>query len=285
MEPTDEQIAQYRRDGFIVFDSFLAPDELERVRSAFHEVFDHRWETGLSPDEVNYTPGVTPPERTRQMCNGWKADRAIAAATLAERNGRWGARLAGAPGMRLLMDNMIWKPPGGKALLAHQDAAYEEYLDPPNMTTCWIALDDTYADTGTIYYARGSNHWPRSPAGGQFHAPDDWSSYLREVVGSDLADAAEWVPIEVPAGGAAFHDGWCWHGSPPNERLDRERRAIISHMVTTTTRWHPTVRHPLYSRYRRPGELELDEAFFPVLWREDGYRSADIDRSFALAAG
>ena len=31
-----------------------------------------------------------------------------------------------------------------------------------------------------------------------------------------------------------------------------------------------------YSRYRRPGELELDEAFFPILWR-DGYRSPWID--------
>ena len=31
--------------------------------------------------------------------------------------------------------------------------------------------------------------------------------------------------------------------------------------------------HPIYSRYKRPGELELDEAFFPIMWREDGYRT------------
>ena len=42
-------------------------------------VFAHEWETGLSPDEVNYVPGVTPPELTRQLCNVWKADRALAA--------------------------------------------------------------------------------------------------------------------------------------------------------------------------------------------------------------
>ena len=82
----------------------------------------------------------------------------------------------------------------------------------------------------------------------------------------------ELVPIEVPAGGAAFHDGWTFHGSPPNERPDAQRRAIISHMISTDTRWNPEHPHPIYSRYRRPGETELDEAFFPILWL-DGYRT------------
>ena len=147
------------------------------------------------------------------------------------------------------------------------------------MTTCWIALDDTAADTGTIYYVRGSHRWPAAPPGGQFHAPDDWLGYLREVVpdGTEV----EAVPIEVPAGGAAFHDGWTWHGSPPNERADAERRSIISHLVTTETVWSDDgAPHPLYSRYRRPGERELDEAFFPVVWRADGDPSAVIDEVY-----
>ena len=104
----------------------------------------------------------------------WKADRTIAATVLSERIGRFAAALAGAPGLRLIQDNMIWKPPSGKALLCHQDAAYLPFLDPPNMTTCWMALDDTRADTGTIFYVRGSNRWPRGGRGGTFHAPDDW---------------------------------------------------------------------------------------------------------------
>jgi phytanoyl-CoA hydroxylase len=80
------------------------------------------------------------------------------------------------------------------------------------------------------------------------------------------------VPIEVPAGGAAFHDGWTFHGSPPNERADAQRRSIISHLISTDTRWNPAHNHPIYSRYRRPGETEIDEAFFPVLWH-GGYRT------------
>ena len=277
--PTTEQIEAYQRDGFLVVPRFMPPDELSAVRAHFERAFAHEWETGLAPDEVNYTPGVTPPDRTRQLCNVWKADRTLARTTLSRRNGAFAAALAGAPGMRILQDNAIWKPPSGKALLAHQDAAYTGWLSPKNMTTCWIALDDTAADTGTIYYVRGSHRWPAAPPGGQFHAPDDWLGYLREVVpdGTEV----EAVPIEVPAGGAAFHDGWTWHGSPPNERADAERRSIISHLVTTDTVWSDDgAPHPLYSRYRRPDERELDEAFFPVVWRADGDPSAVIDEVY-----
>jgi len=282
MQPTPEQIATYQRDGFVIVEQFMPAGEVERVRERFGACFAHEWETGLAPDEVNYQPGVTAPDLTRQLCNVWKADRVLAATTLARRTGEFGARLAGLGGLRLIQDNAIWKPPSGRALLCHQDAAYLDFLDPPNMTTCWIALDDTSADAGTIYYLRGSNHWPRAAAGGTFHAPDDWLGYAREQAPQDARIDA--VPIEVPAGGAAFHDGWTWHGSPPNASADRERRAIISHMIASDTRWNPLHNHPVYSRYRRPGEIELDEAFYPVLWREDGYRTPYIDDGFATAA-
>ena len=110
----------------------------------------------------------------------------LAATVLSARMGEFGARLAGLPGMRLAQDNAIWKPPSGKALLCHQDAAYQDHLDPPNMTTCWMALDDTAADTGTIYYVRGSHGWPHAPLGGTFHAPDDWLAHVRHELRTPL---------------------------------------------------------------------------------------------------
>ena len=279
MQPTPEQIAAYRRDGFLVVERLLDDDEVERLRERFAACFRHEWETGLRPDEVNYDPASTPPDLTRQLCNAWKSDRTVAATVLAERNAAFGAALAGVPGLRLAQDNLIWKPPSGKALLCHQDAAYLDHLDPPNMTTCWMALDDTRADTGTIFYVKGSNHWPHARLGGEFHAPDDWLGHARASMpeGGEL----ELVPIEVPAGGAAFHDGWTFHGSPPNERADGERRAMVSHMISTDTRWNPAHPHGVYSKFRRPGELDLDEAFFPIMWREDGHRTAWIDTEFA----
>jgi ectoine hydroxylase-related dioxygenase (phytanoyl-CoA dioxygenase family) len=270
MEPSAAQIEAYRRDGFVVVSEFLERVEVDRLRERFACVFEHEWETGLQPDEVNYVPGVTAADLTRQLCNVWKADRVLARTVLSRRVGEFAVRLAEVPGLRIAQDNAIWKPPSGRALLCHQDAAYLNHLDPPNMTTCWMALDDTAADTGTIYYVRGSHRWAHGLRGGTFHAPEDWLAHVRAAMPSNTG--LELVPIEVPAGGAAFHDGWTFHGSPANQRADAERRSIVSHMISTHTRWNPAHPHPVYSRYRRPGEIELDEAFFPILWR-DGYRT------------
>src|SRR5215210_6733841 len=101
MQPTEAQVAAYRRDGFLVVEELLVGKEVARLRERFAACFAHEWETGLRPDEVNYDPKATPPDLTRQLCNAWKADRAVAATVLASRNAEFGAKLAGVPGLRL----------------------------------------------------------------------------------------------------------------------------------------------------------------------------------------
>jgi Phytanoyl-CoA dioxygenase (PhyH) len=106
------------------------------------------------------------------------------------------AELIGWEGVRLLQDNCIWKPPGTKSLGMHQDGSYLDYLVPPEMITCWIALDDTAAEAGTITYAAGSHRWPRSPENrGEFHAPDDWLAPVNRAVPE--GEEIRLVPIEV----------------------------------------------------------------------------------------
>jgi len=95
-DPTAEQIEQYRRDGFLIVEQWLSDDESSARASASTRVSSTRWR-GPGARRGHYTPGVTPPDRTRQLCNVWKADRWLAHVTLAERNGRFGARLAGEP--------------------------------------------------------------------------------------------------------------------------------------------------------------------------------------------
>jgi hypothetical protein len=44
-------------------------------------------------------------------------------------------------------------------------------------------------------------------------------------------------------------------------------------MLAVETRFHPVNADLIYSRYRRHGDLSMDESFFPVLWSEDGGRT------------
>jgi hypothetical protein len=86
--PTTEQIATYQRDGFLIVDEFLTADEVELARSRWDDVFQHRWTTGIAPDEINYDPATTPPDRTRQLCNVWKADPVVASVVLSAKVGQ-----------------------------------------------------------------------------------------------------------------------------------------------------------------------------------------------------
>jgi hypothetical protein len=63
-----------------------------------------------------------------------------------------------------------------------------------------------------------------------------------------------------------------FHGSGPNQATSH-RRAIVSHLLPVEARFHPTDVDLIYSRYRRRGDLSLDESFFPVTYDETGGRS------------
>ena len=275
---SDEKLGRFRRDGFVVLEEgFIDADSVARLRERFEPLFAGRYETGIRPDEVNWVPGRDPEDRTRQICNGWKADPRIATQALSERTGRLAAALMGWDGVRVIQDNCIWKPPGAKSLGMHQDGSYLDYIVPPEMITCWIALDDTSAEAGTITYAAGSHRWPRSRENrGEFHAPVDWLAPVKRAVpaGEDL----RLVPLEVKAGGAAFHHFNTFHGSGPNT-ASIHRRALISHLGRAGAKFHPNHVDPVYSRYRRVDDATMDESYFPIVWTRDGRRTPWLDSS------
>ncbi len=269
----DEEIESFRRDGFLIVEQGLVSERaLPLLRDRYLRLFDGEYETGIRPDEVNWVPGRDPEDRTRQLCNAWKADTVIAAQVLSERIGRLAAQLMGYRGVRILQDNVLWKPPGTKAIGFHQDSSYAEYLVPPEMVTCWMSLDETEAGAGPLELVRGSNHWPKSPPErSQFHAPEDWLAGPRSA--APAGAAVETVPVVVRAGGGSFHHGLTWHGSAPNANASVARMALVSHFVPLETRFHETNVDITYSRYRRRDDLSLDESFFPIVWSESGYRT------------
>ena len=86
--------------------------------------------------------------------------------------------------------------------------------------------------------------------------------------------------IEVAAGGGSFHHGWTWHGSGPNSGTN-PRRSLVLHAMRSDAEYVPGNFDqgigPIYSRYKRLADNQLDENYFPILWREDGYRTPQIE--------
>ena len=274
-----EHQATFHADGFVTVDSLIDAGLVDPLKERFERLFRGDFETGTAPDEVNWQEGSSDPTLTRQICNGWKADRLIASVVLDAGLGETVARLAGWPGARIVQDNVIWKPPGARSLGFHRDNAYLAWYTPTEMFSCWIALDDTSAAGGTMELARGSHRWPSgSDTMGEFHAPDDYRATVRaaaEAAAAELDIAA----VEVTAGGGSFHHGWAWHGSGPN-RSGRHRRSLVLHCASSEARFNRAGfgegNGPVYSRYARLADDEMDENHFPILWRSDGYRTPGI---------
>ena len=280
------QTARFREQGFLTLDRLVDSETVARLRTRFEKLFNGEFETGVTPDEVNWQAGSGDETLTRQICNGWRADRTIAETVLSEDFGRAVATLGGWPGARMMIDNVLWKPPGARPLLHHRDSAYLDWYSPSDLLSLWIALDDTTADGGTLEFAPGSHRWRRSAPEGEFHGPEDYRQHLVHAAKTEgVADVEEHIAyVEVPAGGGSFHHGWVWHGSGVN-RTNRPRRALVLHAMRSDAEFNParlsSGTGAIYSRYKRLGDNVMDENYFPILWREDGYRTPAIERYVA----
>ncbi|MBX2868277.1 MAG: phytanoyl-CoA dioxygenase family protein [Acidiferrobacterales bacterium] len=279
-ELSQKQKLEFEENGFLVVDKLIDEDTVEQLRESFDKLFRGEFETGITPDEVNWQEATGDPTRTRQICNGWKADRTIATVVTRADIGKAVATLGGWPGVRVMIDNVIWKPSQTRELAYHQDNAYLAWYTPSELLSCWIALDDTSREGGTLEFVRGSHKWHHSKPEGEFHAPEDYKKYMhlaaeREGVNPEI------VHVEVPKGGGSFHHGWTWHGSGFNQSA-HPRRSLVMHGMRSDAEYDPAHLSegtgPIYSRYKRLGDNALDENFFPVTWREDGYRTPEIQK-------
>lgn len=283
---TPQRIETFARDGFVVIERFLPEALVTRVRDRFAPLFAGEFETGVWPDEWYWREGISLPDATRHMSGAWKSDRTIASVSLSATLGRAVSTLAGWPGARIGLDTLWWKTPGAKAIAQHQDSTYHASLDPPEVVTCWFALDDTRKEAGTIEYVPGSHLWPLKEDIGEFHAPpgDHRATMRAHAAAAGVADP-QVVQLEVPAGTCVLHHGRLWHGSASNATADRVRRSLAVHLIRSDTRFRADKLAYVYGRYKRVGDTTMDESFFPITWTRAGHRSEWLAAHCADALG
>ena len=286
-ELTKDQVTSFRDDGYVFAQNMVDESTIETAHESFERMFRGEFSSGVLPDEVNWQEGKSDPSLARQICCGWKGDFDVARTVLRADIGRACATLAGWPGARVFVDNMLWKPAGTRSLGLHQDAAYLPWMNPQEMVSCWIALDDTTANGGTMEVVKGSHKWAVSKPKGEFHGPEDYQKQMRLAAANEGVEDPEVVPIVVKKGSGSFHHGRTWHGSGPNES-GNPRRSLVVHCISSETQFVPE--HigigvgPVYGRYmRRDGNPVMDEAYFPILWTQDGYRTPWVDDYMAAA--
>lgn len=271
-----EQIDQFREQGFLMLEKFLDLDLVDRIDDRLDPLFATRLETGVYPDEWHGRPGLSQPNATRQMSGLWRCDRTVASLSLSAEIARLNATFAGWTGGRLAMDSCWIKPPGAPEVSFHRNNTAVGCIDPASVVTCWIALRAATAAAGTLEIVPGSHTWQCSDRFRFLHAPkEDYRQPLWDAAAEAGVDRPTIVAAEIPAGGCIFLHGDLWHGSGRNTTADLTRRSFAVSTLSAEAQFQPPGVGPgyIFSRYRRTGDSQMDESFFPVLWTQDGYRT------------
>src|SRR3546814_19275731 len=111
---------------------------------------------GVWPDEVNWQEGRSDPTLTRQICNGWKANRAIANVVLREDFCRAIAQMGGWHGTRIMVDDVLSMTPETRQLGHHQDSASRAWYTPSDLLRLWISLEYPPAVCRRLDFRSGS---------------------------------------------------------------------------------------------------------------------------------
>jgi len=244
-----EELARYRRDGFLVRERLFTPGEVTRFQAAAEHAAarvhaacgqGHTYlldgkrfvDIGHMTVQFEHTPGselIRVIEPVHELHGDF--DALIDDVRLVEPM----RQLVGAPSLALWTDKLnLKRPREGSAFGWHQDSPYWvhdcDHVDQlPNVM---VTFDAATRANGCFRVIRGSHREGCLPGRA------DGSQLGGFYTNPGCFDEADEVLMEAPAGSAIFFDPHTVHGSMPN-RSDTARRAIV---ITYQPAGHPALK-------------------------------------------
>ncbi len=238
---TPDQIAAYRRDGFVVVRKLIGSRLVAACIEALAGLASGRIATRRT--DIAFEPGVDPADLTpetrvnfiRKFAWYVEDSQALHAACMSRRLHLMLDQLMG-QGRVLLQDMALIKPPGiGGAKPWHQDASYFRVSDPHLIVGVWIALDRATRDNGCMEVIPGSHLEGPVP---HVAAEDVNLCTIRP----DRLRAADRVLIELEPGDALIFHPLLHHYTAPN-RSQLRRWAVQFHYNQTGMEWMDLAAH------------------------------------------
>lgn len=220
---TQQQAAQYDRDGFFVLRNALPVDALASLEAAIDplerriadlaraRVVPDRQMQVSRPDEISFADHLAAisPE--------------VRAFTMRRDLVRIAMDLVG-PDVRIYQEHAVYKKAGApRSLPWHQDGGYE-FTIPMHYVTFWVSITDATVDNGCVWVRPGDH---------LLGPLDHWPSFTGFVC-SDGDDGG--VPIETRAGDILVFSSLTPHRSGPN-LTGETRKGYIVHYCADGTHW------------------------------------------------
>lgn len=230
-EPTPEEVAFYREQGYLKFGRIFTLAEMDTLRHHVDAMIAVLPE-GKRPEEMD-TPHFQDPWLFRYLTHPKVLD--VIEAFIG-------------PDIVLWSSHFIAKPQGdGKAVPWHTDGAYwGKRLEPMEVITLWLAVDESTLENGCMRVISGSHREVRT-AMDAYQQVDAKKNVFATRLPPEMIDESKVVNLELAVGECHFHDAWTIHGSNPNTSTKRRcgytMRYMPAHVVHHD---HPTRPHKIY---------------------------------------
>lgn len=209
---SEQQIAQYHEDGYIIPDFYLPEDTLAAIRA------DHSHLIQKYPQFADYCPSVLAYDLG--FLNYARNDGILdmVAQILGSDFALWNSSFFAKPART------------GRKTPWHQDG---EYWPIRPIATCsvWIAVDESTPENGCLRVIRGSHKGKRLRRHETNKSPD--LTLNQELLKSEY-DESQAVDIVLKAGQISLHDVFLVHGSEAN-RSPKPRRGMTLRFMPTTS--------------------------------------------------
>ena len=259
---TDSQMQEFNKRGFLKAGRVMSDKNADELRERLFDVMEGR--SSRSPDANRNMGGA---ERVVvQIVNIFQADDLFNEHIHNPAICEMAAQLMRTETVRVWHDQVQYKPPlKGGANDWHQDHPYWPIIQPADLVSAWVALDDATIENGCMSMVVGSHLWGPHKGGTigtdpvTFAPMPDLSLLPKDAI-------IEIEPCEVKKGEVMFHHCLTWHGSPVNKSA-KGRPAIAVHYMPGHTRYVPEGRTHLVERHITvaPGEI-LKGEHFPTVW-------------------
>lgn len=227
-ELSQEQLAKYQKDGFIVIEDFLTADELAFWQSALDEAVEKRNGNKLPDRKEVYGKGDDADKSYYdnvfdQLINLWQDNEKMHKLMLDERLGKMAAQLAGVDGIRIWHDQALIKKPWANPTSWHLNTPYWSFSDRRALSI-WVALDDATYENGCLFFIPGSYHRTT------FENPG-----IGKNMGAIFNTYPEFkksksVAAPMRAGSCSFHNGLTIHGAHANMTCGFRRAMTCAYM-------------------------------------------------------
>lgn len=252
------EVEFFRANGYLKARPLLTKAETSRLLAAFHRIKDGKSKRkpeimrNLTGDDENYV---------LQVVNAWEFEPAFRRHLFNPKMTQAVAELMGTDTVRVWHDQIQYKPPiKGGPTVWHQDYPYWPVLEPGDLVSAWVALEDADEENGCMSMVPRSHLWGAYQDGTVGIRPDDYGP-AHDPAFVPKGERVEVVPCPTRAGEVMFHHCMTWHGAPPN-RSERGRPAIAVHFMPGHTRFVPQSDHAISHHITvEPGEILAGEHF------------------------